>query len=255
VVAALVARELGGGRRAQALAALIVGFSPLLVATNGLFQPVSFDHLATMLVLWLVLRLLLGRGSWLPVGVAVGIGLETKYTLAVVVVLAAIAVVAWRRDVVGGGLLLSALVAAALVVPNLAWQAQHGWVSLHWFLDPPASATDESRSLYIANVLLLTHPLAVPVAVRAPTRLHPDASATRRGELRRPHARRCDSADGSLGRASSVSGLTYAGIYPVMLPRLAGELALPALAPSAVRLLFALTDHALVLFRSLATNA
>jgi hypothetical protein len=103
VVAALVARELGGGRHAQALAALIVGFSPLLVATNGLFQPVLFDQLATMLVLWLVLRLLLGRGSWLAVGVAVGIGLETKYTLAVVVVLAAIAVAAWRRDVVGRG--------------------------------------------------------------------------------------------------------------------------------------------------------
>jgi 4-amino-4-deoxy-L-arabinose transferase-like glycosyltransferase len=36
VVAALVARDLGGGRRAQTLAAVAVGFSPILVATNGL---------------------------------------------------------------------------------------------------------------------------------------------------------------------------------------------------------------------------
>jgi hypothetical protein len=35
VVAALVAREVGGGRRAQTLAAVAVGFSPLLLATNG----------------------------------------------------------------------------------------------------------------------------------------------------------------------------------------------------------------------------
>src|SRR5947208_13067471 len=39
VLAALVARELGGGRRAQTIAAVVVAFSPLLVATNGLFQP------------------------------------------------------------------------------------------------------------------------------------------------------------------------------------------------------------------------
>jgi 4-amino-4-deoxy-L-arabinose transferase-like glycosyltransferase len=87
VVAALVARELGGGARAQVLAAVAVGFSPVLIATNGLFQPVSFDQFATVLVLWLALRLALGRGSWPLLGLAAGISLETKYTLAVVLVL------------------------------------------------------------------------------------------------------------------------------------------------------------------------
>ena len=38
LLAALVARELGGGRRAQLIATVAVAFSPLLVATNGLFQ-------------------------------------------------------------------------------------------------------------------------------------------------------------------------------------------------------------------------
>src|ERR671931_2286074 len=74
VVAALVARELGGGRRAQTLAAVAVGFSPLLLATNGLFPPVSFDQLTTMLVLWLALRLALGHGSWPWLGLAAGSG-------------------------------------------------------------------------------------------------------------------------------------------------------------------------------------
>jgi hypothetical protein len=46
LVAALVARELGGDRRAQTIAAVAVGFSPLLIATNGLFQPVSFVGLS-----------------------------------------------------------------------------------------------------------------------------------------------------------------------------------------------------------------
>jgi 4-amino-4-deoxy-L-arabinose transferase-like glycosyltransferase len=165
VVAALVARELGGGRRAQVLAGAAVGFSPLLVATNGLFQPVSFDQLTTMTALWLALRLALGRGSWLLLGIAAGVGLETKYTIAVVLILLVVGVAVWRRDVLASpGFPLAVGVAALLLVPNIVWEAGHGWASVHWFLNPPASATDESRPQYIANVILLTHVVALPVA-------------------------------------------------------------------------------------------
>lgn len=171
VVSALVARELGGSRRAQTLAAVAVGFSPLIVATNGLFQPVSFDQLATMVVLWLALRLALGRGSWPLLGLAAGIGLETKYTLAVVLVLLVAGFAVWRRDVLRSwGFVLAVLITLALVVPNLVWEAQHGWVSVHWFLNPPASATDESRPQYIANLLLLSG-VAAPLAVAGTLRL------------------------------------------------------------------------------------
>lgn len=166
VVAALVARELGGSVCAQVLAAGAVAFSPVLVATNGLFQPVSFDQLATMVVLWLALRLALGRGSWPLLGLAVGIGLETKYTLAVVLVMLLAAFAAWRRDVLRSrGFPLAVAIAGVLLVPNLVWEAGHGWTSVHWFLNPPSSATDESRPQYVLDVILLTHPVAFPVAV------------------------------------------------------------------------------------------
>ena len=64
VVGVLVARELGATRRAQTLAAVVIGFSPGMMGTNLLFQPVALDQLTTMVVLWLALRLALGRGSW-----------------------------------------------------------------------------------------------------------------------------------------------------------------------------------------------
>jgi dolichyl-phosphate-mannose-protein mannosyltransferase len=166
VVSALVARDLGGGRRAQTLAAVAVAFSPLLIATNGLFQPVSFDQLTTMLVLWLALRLALGTGSWLLLGLATGIGLETKYALAVVLVLLVAGFAVWRRDVLRSrGFVGALLVTAALVAPNLVWEARHGWVSVHWFLDPPSSATDETRPQYLVDLILLTHVVVFPVAV------------------------------------------------------------------------------------------
>ena len=99
VVGALVARELGGGRRAQVFAAIAIAFAPGVLATNDLFQPISFDQLTTMIVLWLALRLALGRGSWPLLGIAAGIGLDTKYSIAVVLVLLIATFLVWRRDV------------------------------------------------------------------------------------------------------------------------------------------------------------
>ena len=165
LVGALVARELGATRRAQTLAAVMIGFSPGMLATNLLFQPVALDQLATMFVLWLALRLALGRGSWPLLGVAVGIGLETKYTLAVVLVLLVATFLVWRRDVLrSSGFPLAVAIAGVLLVPNLVWEAGHGWTSVHWFLNPPPSGSDETRPQFIANVVLLTA-VAFPVAV------------------------------------------------------------------------------------------
>jgi 4-amino-4-deoxy-L-arabinose transferase-like glycosyltransferase len=182
VVAALVARDLGGNGRAQWIAAALVAFAPVLIATNGLFQPVSFDQLATMIVLWLAVRVLTeprpGRGSvknWIALGVAAGVGLETKYTLGVVLVLLLVGVVVWRRDLLRErGLLLAVAIAAVLLVPNLIWQARHDWVSVHWFVAPPASATDESRPEFVLNLLFLTGLLTVPIWISGVRRLWRD---------------------------------------------------------------------------------
>ena len=165
VVGALVARELGATRRAQTLAAVVIGFSPGMLGTNLLFQPVAFDQLTTMVVLWLALRLALGRGSWPLLGVAAGIGLETKYTLAVALVLLIATFLVWRRDVLRSwGFPLAVGIATVLLVPNLVWEAGHGWTSVHWFLNPPPSGSDETRPQFIVNVVLLTL-VAFPVAV------------------------------------------------------------------------------------------
>ena len=130
------------------------------------FQPVSFDQLTTMTLLWLALRLALGRGSWAAIGVAAGIGLETKYTLGVVLVLLLAGFLAWRRDVLfSRGLLLAAAIAAVLMIPNIVWEAGHGWVSVHWFLHPPPSGSDETRPGFIANLVLGYAVIAFPVAV------------------------------------------------------------------------------------------
>jgi hypothetical protein len=165
LVGAFVARELGASRRSQTLAAVMIGLSPGMLATNLLFQPVALDQLATMIILWLALRLALGRGSWPLLGVAAGIGLETKYTVAVVLILLVATFLVWRRDVLRSwGFPLAVAIATALLVPNLLWEAGHGWTSVHWFLHPPPSGSDETRPQFIVNLILLTA-VAFPVAI------------------------------------------------------------------------------------------
>ncbi len=165
LVAALVACELGATRRAQTLAAFLVAFVPGALATDWLFQPVAFDQLTTIVVLWLALRLALGRGSWLYLGLAAGVGLETKYTIAVVLVLLVGSFLVWRRDVLRTrGFLLAVGVAALLLAPNLLWQAEHGWTSVQFFLHPPPSGSDETRTQFVLTLALLAA-VAVPVAV------------------------------------------------------------------------------------------
>ena len=165
LVGVLVARELGARRRAQTLAAVVIAFCPGMLATNWLFQPVAFDQLATMIVLWLAVRLARGRGSWPLLGVAAGIGLETKYTLAVVLVFLAATFLVWRRDTLSTpGVSLAVAIAAVLMVPNLVWEAGHSWTSVHFFLNPPPSGSDETRSQFVGNLLLLMG-VALPVAV------------------------------------------------------------------------------------------
>jgi 4-amino-4-deoxy-L-arabinose transferase-like glycosyltransferase len=165
LVGVLVARELGATRRAQTLAAVLVAFCPGMLATNWLFQPVAFDQLATMVVLWLAVRLARGRGSWPLLGLAAGIGLETKYTLAVVLVFLVASFLVWRRDALSAsGLTAAVAIAGLLLVPNLVWEAGHGWTSVHFFLNPPPSGSDETRPQFLANLFLLTV-VAVPVAI------------------------------------------------------------------------------------------
>jgi hypothetical protein len=98
-------------------------------------------------------------------GLAAGIGLETKYTVAVVLLFLIATFLIWRRDVLSpSGLTAAVAIAVVLMVPNLLWEARHDWTSVHFFLNPPPSGSDETRPQFVANLLLVMG-VAVPVAI------------------------------------------------------------------------------------------
>ncbi len=129
VLTALMARDLGGSRRAQLLAAVTVALSGYLAA--GHFDATAtYDLLFGAVILWLLVKLLAGgdRRLWLALGVATGIGLQNKDTLLLLGIGLAVGLVLARRKEVVRSPWAWAAVGIALLIwaPNLAWQATHG---------------------------------------------------------------------------------------------------------------------------------
>jgi 4-amino-4-deoxy-L-arabinose transferase-like glycosyltransferase len=164
VVVALVARELGGGRRVQALAAVLAATSPALLGADAMFQTVPFDQLLWAVIALLAVRVLKApsAGRWVALGVAAGVALETKYTVALLLVgLAAGLVVTkeGRRHLRTPGPWLAAGVAFVLLAPNLWWQARHGWPSVDFFTGGEGYEPGEtSPGQYVGELLLMIGP-------------------------------------------------------------------------------------------------
>jgi hypothetical protein len=168
VLAALMARELGGGRRAQLLSALAVVISPVFVGGNFIFETVSFDQLVWALLLWLVARVLAGgdRRLWLLAGLVLGIGLETKYTVAGlgVALAAGLLLTPGRRQLATRWPWLGATLAVIMLAPNLWWQAGHGWDSIAYTLHHRGN-TDGPVAYWLQQGLFLVQPLLLPLVV------------------------------------------------------------------------------------------
>ena len=133
MLAGLMAREMGGGRSAQVTAALAVAIGPVVLAGSALFQYVAFDFLWWVLIAYLLLRLSNTDDTrwWLGVGAAIGLAVETKYTIGFCVAGVVLGLLLARpRDLRSPWLWVGVSVAVLLALPNLAWQAHHEFISL-----------------------------------------------------------------------------------------------------------------------------
>ncbi|GLZ54895.1 glycosyltransferase family 39 protein [Actinomycetospora sp. NBRC 106378] len=140
VVAALLAREFGGGRRAQVLATAVTAISPYLLATGHLLATSTVDPVCWATALWLLARWLRQERDGaaddrllLGLGLVVAVALFDKVLIVVLLgaLVVGVAVSGPRRLFGRPSLWAGTGLAAASTVPTLVWQARHGWPQLH----------------------------------------------------------------------------------------------------------------------------
>jgi len=178
VVVALLARELGGGRHAQVIAACCAAASGVVLALGHMVNTASFDLLAWLLISLLVLRLLrTSDGRWyLAIGAVVGVGMLNKRLVALLVLalLFALLAVGPRRMLRTWWLVAGAAIAVGLALPNLWWEAAHGWPQLAVAARTAEREGGENRALFVPLQIVQLSPLFVPIWVAGLIRLWRD---------------------------------------------------------------------------------
>ena len=132
VLTGLMAREMGGGRGAQLVAAAAA--IPFCLAGGAMMQYVSFDYLFWVLAAYFVVKLLKTEDLrwWLGIGAAIGFGLESKYTVGffAIGIAAATLLTDARRYFRNKWLWCGVGLCILIFLPNLMWQARNHFISL-----------------------------------------------------------------------------------------------------------------------------
>jgi hypothetical protein len=133
VVTGLMTKELGGGKLAQFAAALAIALSPLPLFEGTEFQYSSFDYLWWVLAFYFTVRLLREEDPryWLAIGAALGLGLETKYSIAFLIagLLCGLILTSARRFFASPWFWAGVAVALLIFLPNLLWLLRHDFIS------------------------------------------------------------------------------------------------------------------------------
>lgn len=166
LLAAVVAREVGGDRRAQVIAASCTAASGFALAVGHFVTTTTFDLLSTTLFLWLVVRALVHRtgAPLLAAGVVVGVGFEAKPQVGIVAAVVACVLLAIgpRQPFRSWWTAAGAAAAVALAAPYLVWQQLHGWPQVTVAGNIGGSA-EGGRLGFVPFQLVLVSPALVPV--------------------------------------------------------------------------------------------
>jgi 4-amino-4-deoxy-L-arabinose transferase-like glycosyltransferase len=168
VLAGLMAREMGGRAWAQTLAGVAVLASPIFLLTNHMFQTVTFDQVAWVLGGLLVLRLARTGNErlWPLVGLVAGAGLLAKHTVLLfgLGLAAGLAATPLRRHLLSPWLWAGGALAILIFLPNLLWQAGHGWPTLEFARNNNARVAQEfTPAALLAIQAAFVGPTVLPV--------------------------------------------------------------------------------------------
>jgi hypothetical protein len=161
----LMTRELGGGRYAQALAAVAVMVVPVYLAIDNFFSMNCFDEVFWALAGYIVI-LILKEGNprlWTLFGLVAGIGLLNKYSMGFLGlgVVVGLVLTPARRHFFSVWLWLGGAIAFLIFLPHILWEIRNGFPTLEFIHNAPLPHNTPLQ--FIAGSLTEMHPLTMPI--------------------------------------------------------------------------------------------
>src|ERR671918_720912 len=167
VLTGLMARELGGGRFAQVLAALASLIAPGILAFGTWLSMDAFDQLFWALAAY-VLLLILKRdqpGLWLAFGLVAGLGLLAKVTMLFFgfAVFVALLLTPARKHLLSKWPWIGGVIAFAFLTPYAYWQIQNGWPTLEFWTNYGDKIDPDSIVEFLFEQVMTMHPATLLV--------------------------------------------------------------------------------------------
>lgn len=171
VFTGLMAKEMGGGRQAQVMAAVAAGISLMSLAMGTLFQYITFDYLLWVLILYCLLRLLNTDDPrwWVGIGILIGLGMMNKYTVAflVVAIVFVVLITKLRKHLRSPWLWLGVLLSCLIFLPNLVWQLQHDFISIDFlsYISGRDKLLGRADGFFSQQLYVNVNPIVLPLAL------------------------------------------------------------------------------------------
>jgi 4-amino-4-deoxy-L-arabinose transferase-like glycosyltransferase len=169
VLTGLMARELGARRLTQIVAALAASIAPIALIQGSLLQYVTFDFLWSVLIAYLLIRLLKSDNPrwWIPIGAVIGLGMMTKYTMVMFVagLVAGVLLTDARRYLRSPWLWGGVAVSLLIFLPNLIWQIRHNFISLAFLssIHQRDVQIGRAKGYLIEQFLFCSNPFFIPL--------------------------------------------------------------------------------------------
>ncbi len=166
---AALARALGGGRFAQALAAISTLAAPGILGLDNFLSMNAFEPLFWLACAWLIGRIIRtgDRKLWLWFGLIAGFGLENKYSMALFAagLVFGLLLTAQRRLLATRWLCVGGAVAALVFLPNLLWNLHYHFPFLELQANIRHSGRDVSLGplAFLGQETLAMLPLSLPI--------------------------------------------------------------------------------------------
>ena len=170
LLAAVLARELGGGRFAQGLAALSIAIVPQYLVITGFYSMNAIDLLVWAAAALVVVRIVKTDDDrlWLWLGALLGLGLLNKISplFFATGLGAGVLLTPLRSHLTRPRLWLGGLLAGALFLPHVLWQMANGWPTLEFIRNATRYKNAEFSVAQFAGAQLSEiHPFLAPVVL------------------------------------------------------------------------------------------